>query len=464
MSSQEDDVVGAFHVDPWRLRTARFDPSNLAATESLFALSNGHIGLRGSLDEGEPHVVPGTYISGFYEERPLPHPEAGYGFPESGQTVVNVTDGKLIRLHVGDSPFDLRYGRILFHERALDLRAGILERRTDWTGPNGSTVRVTSRRLVSFTQRVLAAISYEVEPLDDGFYLALQSDLLANAGTVQESRDPRDPAPLTRPLRCELADSDDTCAVLVHRTASSGLRVAAGMDHLLDPPPDAVTAMQVQDDLARLTITCQLMREQRLRLVKLLAYGWSSQRSAPALRDQVDAALGVGRLAGWDELAAQQRRYLDRFWERGDVEIEGDPALQQAVRVSMFHVLQAGARTESRAIPAKGLTGHGYDGHAFWDSETFVLPMLTYTAPEAARGALTWRHHTLPTAMARAAELGLRGASFSWRTINGEECSGYWPAGTAAFHVNADIADATARYVAATGDEEFASTIGVELL
>jgi alpha,alpha-trehalose phosphorylase len=184
MSSQEDEVVGAFHVDPWRLRTARFDPSNLAATESLFALSNGHIGLRGSLDEGEPHVVPGTYISGFYEERPLPHPEAGYGFPESGQTVVNVTDGKLIRLHVGDSPFDLRYGRILFHERALDLRAGVLERRTDWTGPNGSTVRVTSRRLVSFTQRVLAAISYEVEPLDDGFYLALQSDLLANAGSV----------------------------------------------------------------------------------------------------------------------------------------------------------------------------------------------------------------------------------------------------------------------------------------
>ncbi|MFL6133905.1 MAG: glycoside hydrolase family 65 protein [Nocardioidaceae bacterium] len=464
MSSQEGEVVGAFHVDPWRLRTARFDPSNLAATESLFALSNGHIGLRGSLDEGEPHVVPGTYISGFYEERPLPHPEAGYGFPESGQTVVNVTDGKLIRLHVGDSPFDLRYGRILFHERALDLRAGVLERRTDWTGPNGSTVRVASRRLVSFTQRVLAAISYEVEPLDDGFYLALQSDLLANAGSVKESRDPRNPAPLTRPLRCELADSDNTCAVLVHRTARSGLRVAAGMDHVLDPPPDAVTTMQLQEDLARLTITCRLERGQRLRLVKLLAYGWSRRRSAPALRDQVDAALGVGRFAGWDELAAQQRQYLDRFWERGDVEIEGDPGLQQAVRVSMYHVLQAGARTESQAIPAKGLTGHGYDGHAFWDSETFVLPMLTYTAPEAARGALTWRHNTLPTAMARAAELGLRGASFPWRTIHGEECSGYWPAGTAAFHVNADIADATARYVAATGDEEFAATIGVELL
>ena len=192
---------GAFHVEPWHLRTARLDPSDLAATESLFALVERAHRPRGSLEEGEPQRRSGTYISGFYEERPLPHPEAGYGFPESGQTVVNVTDGKLIRLHVGDSPFDLRYGRVDSHERALDLRAGILERRTDWTAPNGSSVRVTSRRLVSFTQRVLAAISYEVEPLDDGFYMAIQSDLLANEGAVQRRTRPARPAPLIRPLQ-----------------------------------------------------------------------------------------------------------------------------------------------------------------------------------------------------------------------------------------------------------------------
>ena len=464
MTSEARDTEGAFLIEPWQLRTARLDPSDLAVAESMFALSNGHIGLRGSLEEGEPHVVSGTYIGGFYEERPLPHAEAGYGFPESGQTVVNVTDGKLLRLHVGDSPFDIRYGKVLIHERALDLRAGVLTRRTDWMAPNGSSVRVTSQRLVSFTERVIAAISYEVEPLDAGFYLALQSDLLANGGIVQASRDPRDAAPLSQPLACELHHSRDHRAVLVHGTKQSRLRVAAGMDHLLDLPDGAATVMESDPDLARLAITCELKAGQRLRLVKLLAYGWSSRRSAAALRDQVDAALGVAKLAGWETLAAQQRGYLDRFWERSDVEIEGDAALQQAVRVSMFHVLQAGARTESQAIPAKGLTGHGYDGHAFWDTETFVLPMLTYTAPEAAKGALTWRHRTLPAAIARATELGFRGAAFPWRTIHGEECSGYWPAGTAAFHVNADIADATSRYVAATGDDEFARTIGVELL
>ncbi|HEV2771744.1 MAG TPA: glycosyl hydrolase family 65 protein, partial [Thermoleophilaceae bacterium] len=142
----------------------------------------------------------------------------------------------------------------------------------------------------------------------------------------------------------------------------------------------------------------------------------------------------------------------------------GDPEIQQAVRFGLFHVLQAGARAEGRAIPGKGLTGPGYDGHAFWDTESFVLPVLTYTRPEAARDALRWRHATLPAARGRARELGLAGAAFPWRTIAGEECSGYWPAGTAAFHVDADIADAVERYRHATGDEEFERESGLELL
>ena len=129
-----------------------------------------------------------------------------------------------------------------------------------------------------------------------------------------------------------------------------------------------------------------------------------------------------------------------------------------------FTSLQAGARAERRAIAAKGLTGPGYDGHAFWDTETFVLPVLTYTAPHAARDALRWRHLTLELARERAASLGLRGAAFPWRTIHGEECSGYWPAGTAAFHVNADIADAVVRYQAATDDGTSTAGAGLELL
>ncbi|MGH8826578.1 MAG: family 65 glycosyl hydrolase, partial [Jiangellaceae bacterium] len=217
-----------FGVHPWSLRTTGLDLTTLDATESLYTLSNGHIGLRGTLEEGEPRAVAGTYINGFYEERPLSHAEAGYGFPESGQTVVNVTDGKLIRLLVGDSPFDIEYGTLNSHERMLDLHTGLLSRRTEWTSPNGSSIRVTSQRLVSFTQRSLAAISYEVEPLSGDLYVALQSDLLANEPTVPTRRDPRYAAVLDRPLQAELAARRNHRAVLVHRTARSQLRVAAG--------------------------------------------------------------------------------------------------------------------------------------------------------------------------------------------------------------------------------------------
>jgi alpha,alpha-trehalose phosphorylase len=451
-------------IDPWLLSSGPIDLRRLPVTESLFTLANGHIGLRGSLEEGEPRVRSGTYVNGFFEERPLPHPEAGYGFPESGQTVVNVADGKLIRLIVGDSPFDTRYGTVDHHERCLDLRTGILHRETVWTSPNGARVKVASQRLVSFAYRTLAAIEFEVTPLDEDLYLAVQSDLLVNEPGTAASADPREAAVLENPLQCELSEHDDDHAVLVHRTARSQLRVAAGMRHQLEAPQHAETALTVGPDLARLTVAAHVPRGQRLRLVKLLGYGWSHRRSASALRDQIDGALTVAGLIGWEGLVELQRGFLDEFWRVADVEIDGDPELQQAVRLSTFHVLQAGASTQGQAIAAKGLTGPGYDGHAFWDSDAFVLPVLTYTFPAAAGGALIWRHRTLPSARARAELLGLQGAAFAWRTINGEECSGYWPAGTAAFHLAAAVADGAARFVAATQDTEFDARYAVELL
>jgi alpha,alpha-trehalose phosphorylase len=456
-----------FPIEPWSLTEIGLDHASLGVHESVFALANGHLGLRGSFDEGEPSVVPGTYLNGFFEERPLPYAEGGYGFPESGQTVVNVTDGKLIRLLVRDSPLDLNYGEIIDHRRSLDLRAGVLRRMTEWRSPGGRTVRVTSTRLVSLSRRSIAAIEYQVECTDDGgdLYVALQSDLLANeAAPVTESDDPRAAAALARPLRSELAVGRGRRAVLVHRTARSRLLVAAGMDHVVEIPDSSAEDLEANGDLARYTLAARLTKGSVLRLVKFLAYGWSSRRSSAAVRDQVEAALATAKLAGWERLVREQRELLDQHWDEADVEIEGDDELQQAVRVGMFHVLQAGLRGERQPIPAKGLTGPGYDGHTFWDTETYVLPVLTYTAPHAARDALRWRHSTLDKARERARVLGRRGAAFPWRTIRGEETSGYWPAGTAAFHINADIADAVVRYYNATLDDDFDRDFGAELL
>ncbi|HEV7536944.1 MAG TPA: glycosyl hydrolase family 65 protein, partial [Acidimicrobiia bacterium] len=244
----------------------------------------------------------------------------------------------------------------------------------------------------------------------------------------------------------------------------SGLRVAAAMDHFIDGPDSTDTIAESSPDIARVTVTAVLRPGERLRILKILSYGWSRVRSRQALRDQVAAAITAARHTGWPGLLDEQRRFLDTFWDRTDVELDGDPEIEQAARFGLFHVLQASARAEGRAIPAKGLTGTGYDGHAFWDTETFVLPVLTSSFPEAARDSLRWRHSTLPAARDRAAALGHRGAAFPWRTIDGQECSAYWPAGTAAFHVNADIADAVLRYVDATDDETFERAEGLELL
>lgn len=454
-----------YEISPWQLRWRGLDLDGLRRTESTFALANGHVGLRGTLEEGEPRGLPGTYLNGFHEQRKLPYAEAGYGFPEDGQTVVNVTDGKIIRLLVEDEPLDMRYGNALEHERVLDFRSGTLRRHTVWESPTGRRVRITSERLVSFTQRAIAAIHYTVEPLDDTIQLVVQSDLLANEPVLSRTADPRVAAALDDPLVSDHAAASGHRAVLAHHTRLSGLRMAAAMDHEVHLAEDNVrTEMSVDDDLARLTIAADVPRGGKLTLTKYIAYGWSGRRSSPALRAQVDAALVGALQTGWDGLLAEQRAFLDEFWDTADIEVDGDAELQQAVRFALFHVLQAGARGESRAIPAKGLTGPGYDGHAFWDTESFVLPVLTYTIPDAARDALRWRHSTLDKARDRAKTLGQRGAAFPWRSINGDECSGYWPAGTAAFHINADIADAVTRYLYATQDKQFQDECALELL
>jgi alpha,alpha-trehalose phosphorylase len=452
----------AYAVEPWCVREQRLNLDMLAQSESVFALSNGHIGLRGNLDEGEPHGLPGTYLNSVYELRPLPYAEAGYGYPESGQTIINVTNGKLIRLLVNDEPFDVRYGEVRSHERLLDLRAGTLTRKAEWTSPAGDTVRVNSVRLVSLVQRAVAAICYEVEAVDP-VRIVVQSELVANESLPGGGDDPRAAAPVDSPLVVEESVAREQGVVMVHCTRESGLRVAAAMSHEIESP-DGHIDTDAGEDVGRVTVATRLEPGQKLRIVKYLAYGWSSQRSRPALHDQVIAALAAARLSGWEGLLREQREYLDDFWAGADVEVDGDAEVQQAVRFGLFHVLQAGARGERRPISSKGLTGPGYDGHTFWDTESFVLPVLTYTQPTAVADALRWRHSTLDNARRRAAQLGLKGAAFPWRTIQGDECSGYWPAGTAAFHIGADIAHAVTRYLAATEDEEFARDYGLELL
>jgi alpha,alpha-trehalose phosphorylase len=456
--------AGRFPIEPWRVREVGLDQAMLAQSESLFALSNGHIGVRGNLDEGDPYGLPGTYLNSFYETRPLPYAEAGYGYPESGQTVLNVTNGKLIRLLVDDEPLDLRYGEVLAHERVLDLRRGVLERVLDWRSPAGRRLRLRSSRLVSLSRRSLLAIRWSVEPVDQTLRLVAQSELVTNEHTPAQSQDPRVTAAIENALEAVEHGGQGLRAMLLHRTRSSNLHMAAAMDHVITAPDICSTELATFPDWARVTASTQLEPGQQLEITKFVTYGWSSQRSVPALRDQVSAAIVSALDAGWETVVAEQEGVLEEFWAGADVELDGPVEIQQAVRFGIFHAYQAAARAEQRAIPAKGLTGTGYDGHAFWDTESFVLPLLIATAPDAAADALRWRWSTRDLALERARTLRLSGAAFPWRTIRGHECSAYWPAGTAAVHVNADIAVAAARYLWWTDDDAFGRTYAVPLL
>ena len=416
-------------------------------------------GWRGNLDEGEPHGLPGSYLNGVYELHPLPYAEAGYGYPESGQTVINVTNGKIIRLLVDDEPFDLRYGELHAHERVLDFRARhCLSRTCEWTSPSrpGGTRQLDPAGLLhpaGHRRRLLRGRSRR-RPVR----VVVQSELVANERLPRAGGDPRAAAALDSPLVAEehFARGHARCAWCTGPPAADcGWR----------PPPTTSstvrTARRGQRSADRMSAGSPSPHRsrpgRRLRLEKFVAYGWSGQRSLPALRDQVDAALAGGpqhRLGGSAHRAARLPRRLLVPRRRRGRRRRGDPAggpLRALPRPAGRR-----PRASSGAIPAKGLTGSGYDGHSFWDTETFVLPVLTYTAPQAvADGAALAALARCPRPGTGPRQLGLQGAAFPWRTIDGEECSGYWPAGTAAFHVNADIADAVVRYVAATGDEDF---------
>lgn len=453
-----------FEVAPWSVGISGVDVEHLGVEESVFGLSNGHIGWRGNLDEGDPRGVAGSYLNGVFEQHPMPYAEDGYGYPDHGQSVINVANGQILRLIVDDEPFDVRTGTLVEHVRRLDLRDGTLTRTVVWRTPAGRTIEWETTRVVSLTHRSIAAIRSVVRAVDGPADVTLLSEVIANEPLPITHDDPRVEDLLAAPWTDIDCGVRHGAATLVHRTRKSGITAAVTMDHEIAGSAAAEQVTEAEGDLARTTITARMHPGDDLVVLKLVGHEWSPHLSASTLRDRAEAAVASARSVGWDGLLEGQRSHLSSFWECADVEIDGPVRLQQAARFALFQVYQAAARAEVRSVPGKGLTGSGYEGHTFWDFEAFVLPVLTSTAPGAAEQALRWRHSTLPHARERARHLHLDGATFPWRTIDGRESSGYWPASTAAFHVNAAVAGAVLEYVRATGDVAFEREAGLEIL
>ncbi len=464
-----------FPPDDWRIIERRYTAEFAERAETALALSNGYLGIRGCHDEGRPSFQPGTFINGFHETWPIIHPEDAYGLARKGQTIVNVPDATIIELYVDDEPLFVPTARTPEYERVLDMRRGVLSRDLEWAAPSGKHVRVRSSRLVSFEHRHVLAISYEVI-VDRPAPVLLRSRIVnrANAGaegglrTTSEG-DPRLGTRLgRRVLESRLVERDEGRIVLGYQTVESGMTMAVGVEHVFDiPSPHGVT-ITADADASECLVAIDAEPGMPIRLVKYATY--QSSRSAPVadLALRCRTTLDRVRSVGFDGLVAAQRSCLDRFWDRADVTLEDTVRhpvrMQQAVRWNLFHLAQATWRAEGAGVPAKGLTGDAYDGHYFWDTETWVVPFLAYTQPRIARNLLRFRHSMLDQARARARDLDLEGALFPWRTIGGEEASAYYQAGTAQFHINADIAWAIRRYVDVRDDVDFLVETGAEIL
>ncbi len=456
-----------FPVDEHRLVERHFHRDYVPQMESIFALSNGYLGMRGTQDEGHPFYDPAPMLNGFYETWPIEYPERAHGFAETGQTILGVPDGAIIRLYLDDDPFTLETSDVLEYERILDMSAGTLERNVVWRATDGRRFRIMSRRMVSLVNRHLACVEYEVSSLDGAADLTLSSDLKLhpeNGDTA--AHDPRRSPVFGNGVLQKVGERDsDQRVLLAYRARASGLRMACGMDHrLLSGTPVDPPRVLIDEDWARVVYRFRAEQDESVRMIKYVAYNHDGGEPVPELMFRVEETLDRATVQSIEHLLREQRSFVQDFWSQSDVITEGAPLLQQAVRFNLFQLLQASARVEGHGIAAKGLTGRGYEGHYFWDAEIYVMPFLTYTAPAAAKSLLRHRYVMLDKARRRAHEVSQQGALFPWRTISGDEASAYYAASTAQYHIDADIAYALGQYVHATGDTEFLALHGAEIL
>jgi len=462
-----------YGTDEWAIIEDQFDEITNVEDETIFSLGNGYIGMRGNLEEGfngkQGRTVNGTYINAFYESEPIHYPEGAYGYARNSQTMINVTNGKIIELYVDGEKFDLLSGKLLAYKRTLDLRRGVLIREMTWQSSAGRTVDIRIRRLVSLTRKHIAAIEYEVKPVNFSGTLELVSRLDGAVRNQVSADDPRVGSALAGQVLTTVEQSyRDTFGMLRQQTKNTRFTIVTGMEHAVQPEAACRIEGGGEGDRLFVRFTFDAREGQTVGITKFLAYHTSKEApEAPGtlrLADDAARTLAEAKRDGYAVLVDEQEQYLKDYWSRTDVEIFGDPLLQQSIRYSAFQLLQSVGRDGTSNIGAKGLTGEGYEGHYFWDTEIYIFPFFLYTNPEISKSLLEYRYSILDHARERARILSQKGALYAWRTIGGEETSAYYPAGTAQYHINADIIHAVKQYMNATDDMEFFAAKGAEML
>jgi alpha,alpha-trehalose phosphorylase len=454
-----------YPIHDWRLVESRLNLEVMAQTETVFSTANGYLGMRGAFEEGGPAYEHGTFINAFYESWPIIYGESAFGYARTGQTIVNVPDGKIIRLYVDDEPFDLESARVRRYERALDMQNGTLDREILWETPAGRQILVQSRRLVSFHEKHVAAISYRVTVVNGRASLVLSSEVVDHPPPPHQEEDPRLGRQVGGVLQPRSSDRSGLRLLFTYSTRTSGMGLSCGVDHTLETTCAFTVDGTCANGTGQVVFHVDAEPGQPIQLTKYVTYHTSRSDKTDELKARAARTLDRVLKHGLDQLCQDQRAYLDDFWESSDIQGGRTHArAQQCLRWNLFQLLQAAGRADYAGVPAKGLTSQTYDGHYFWDMEMYVLPFFIYTKPRLAENLLRFRYSILDQARARAREVNQKGALFAWRTINGAEASANYAAGTAQYHINAAIARAIVKYVQISGDQTFMEECGAEML
>lgn len=455
-------------VSPWSLTDDQ--PDSSAQAQTVFALANGYLGLRGSLEEDD--VRDQGLVNGFYETWPITYPEDAYGLARVGQTIQPGFNPTRFALTVNGQPFAPGEAQLEDYRRRLDLKRGRLTRQLTWRTVDGIAVAIRSSRLVSMVEPGCALVDYTVTVSAEAEVELSHWLVFPQTSPVTGAMDPRQATSLANAVNLTQVSLGPPTLAAVARTASSGIGLACAVAHQIDGPAQTTDASDRQASGLRRVVRARLNPGQSLSLTALAAFACDGPRLSDsaqpatdqALLDAVHHTIARASTQGWSHLEQAQERAWADWWQEADIDVGAGADIQGGVRWSLFQVYQAAACAGARGIPAKGVTGNGYDGHIFWDAEAMVLPVLTYTQPDLARAALSYRYVTLERARQRATELHQRGALFAWRGIDGREASAFFEAGTAQYHIDADIAYAVNRYLVASADRGFLTSQAIDLL
>lgn len=454
----------------WSIIENKLDLSKMPYRETIFSLGNGYIGMRGTFEEGYDEkpwtFCEGTYLNGFYDSEKIEYEESAYAFPKYSQTMLNVTNTKIIKFYVDDEEFDMRKGTIKEYNRTLNFKEGVLQRSLLWTSPTGKTVQICIQRLISFENKHLACIQYEVVPLNFDGKITFLSVMDGHVSNVSKDQDPRVGSSLkgcVLKVKEQIVE-EDFCA-LIQQTKKTNFYLACGMMHTFSTNP----SQQKVDTPSRSRIenkyVFDVKRNQKVQINKYIVYVTSKDYPKVEILFMTKEILKKYQNLGFSYIEKSQQKFLEQYWKRADIQIDGDKKMQQGIRFNLYHLIQSVGRDGKTNISAKGLTGEGYEGHYFWDTEIYILPYFLMVAPHISRKLLEYRYSILDAARQRAREMShKKGALYPWRTIGGSECSTYFPAGTAQYHINADIAFAIQRYMLVTKDMDFLIQYGAEML